>query len=360
MVAIDDGDNVSLSHRDKRVKSCTRGDVENGCNTNNYDNNNLLKNYYDKNSPKKDNDNTNLSPQSVAKNTQNNNDRQLLLTDAFDSIYETVNKHNPKREDVRVELDCIPQDEVRHINNRKESLTLTFDSFVSTVQNADRPPSEDRQQHTIYELRSEDDCGHTVLELDDDEEELDCDLIATLDCTIKENTELKEQLLLLKRKYEELLVATNGGITSTISSTSSSTGLTNFNGVYPSGLIVSIKQVKSVIQKYYDEHCVEGVLPREQRENIRQLIKKEHARLDLRHYYANKLMNDQQLSNYIYRLTVKFRECMNLRTSIEEAKKRDLLHEIMQSLEEGAPFIEPGSDEAARVIQGVFVSHTDS
>ena len=350
MVAIDDVDiNVSLPHRDKRLKSCIGGDFENGCNNSN----NVLKNNDDENSLKKDNVPSvalHSTPQSVAKNTQSNNDRQLLLTDMFDSIYETVNKHNPKQEDVRVESDYIPQDEVRCIDNRKESLTSTFDSFVSAVQNADRPPLEDRQQHTTYELRSED-CGHTVLELDDDdEEELDNDLIATLDSAIKENTALKEQLVLLKRKYEELLVATNGGITSTTSG-----GLTNFNGVKPSGTIVSLKAVKPIIQKYYDEHCVEGFLPWRQEENIRQLIKKEHAKLDIRHYYANKLMNDKQLKGYIYRLSDMYREVINVQTSIKEAKKKTISNEILSTLAVH-PLIEPGSVPAAYVIQGIFVS----
>jgi len=157
-----------------------------------------------------------------------------------------------------------------------------------------------------------------------------------------ENAKLKEEVATLRIMIQELQGSAVANTT---------------NGVHQSGRIVSLKAVKPVIKKYYDEHCVEGVLSPEQREKIRQLIKKEHAKLERDHYYANELMTNEQLSSYIYRLTNKYKTNLKSRANELETKKKAILDVILSDLSKNESIIEPGSNEAARVIQGIFVSH---
>ena len=156
-----------------------------------------------------------------------------------------------------------------------------------------------------------------------------------------ENAKLKAEVASLKSIIQELQGSAVGNTT---------------NGVTSDGRIVSLKAVKPIAQKYYDEHSVGGTLSLEHRENLRKLIKKEHAGLDEHHYYAKELMNDKQLDGYIQRLTSVYKEKVKRLTLEKLAEKKAILEDILSTLEKNV-CIAPGSYQSAYVIQGIFVSH---
>jgi len=128
------------------------------------------------------------------------------------------------------------------------------------------------------------------------------------------------------------------------------------DGITSSGRILSLLAVKPIAQKYYDEHNVGGILPPEHQKELRQLIKDQHAELNPNHYYAKELMNDQQLKGYIYRLTDAGKEVVKRVAMDKLAKKKAILDDILSKLPKNEPLIEPGSREAAYIIQCIFVS----
>jgi len=199
----------------------------------------------------------------------------------------------------------------------------------------------------------------------DDEEELDDDLNTVLrsslellkhqhnnttlelESTVAENETLKAYVVSLESRIQELeqLVARVGNTSSSVNRKK------------------ALEVVKDSARTYINEHCLDigtkskinNLIKDKSLDELRQLVKDEHADLDQDHRLAKKLMDDRQLYTFVYRLTNEYKEESKRRTADKLAKKKEILDAILSDLERNAQFLNP--NQAAYVIQCIFVSH---
>ena len=211
------------------------------------------------------------------------------------------------------------------------------------------------------------DCDTDIDFDSDDEEELDDDLntvlrsslellkhqhnntIQKLESTVVENETLKAYVVSLESKIQELqqIIARGGNGSSSVNRKR------------------TLKVVKDIAAKYINDHDLDistrrkinNLIKDGYLDDLRELVQKEHAKLDQDHRLAQDLMTNEQLSSYIYRLTDEYREESRMRTAEKHAKKREILDDILSNLEKNAQLIDLGSDQLAYVIQCIFVSH---
>ena len=244
----------------------------------------------------------------------------------FDNICEVeVNDAETKEEEALDEL-CI-------------SLEKGVDSYGGFDNRCDDNDIDESSAESISESCSCNDYNISTIDLDDDDDDLVVylkDEIERLKLQYKnENAELRAEVISLNN------------IIQAIKDDASSS----------SGREPGLKAVRDIAQEYYDNNVDEGRLSSEHQIKLRDLIQKEHSKRKPRHRYSTKLMTDDQFRHYVFRLTDRFRKSRQKVKKDNDAAKQIITDEILLELEKDAPFIAPGSDEAAYIIQCIMVSY---
>lgn len=245
-------------------------------------------------------------------------------------------------------------------NIKKKSLS----SLLTKVHKNTLSQQYDAKGATKYHFESSSELSYSSDSLDDidfdsddEEEELDDELLVELERVkqqySKENAALKADVVSLESRIQELeelvarLVARGNS--------SNGNGSTNRKK--------ALKVVKDIAKTYINEQCLDigtkskinNLIKDKSLDDLRQLVKDEHAKVDQDHRLAKKLMDDRQLYGFVYRLSNKYWEESKRRTAEKLAKKKEILDAILSDLERNAQFLNP--NQAAYVIQCIFVSH---
>lgn len=243
-------------------------------------------------------------------------------------------------------------------NIKKKSLSELRNSILTKAHN-NTLSHQYNKGATGYNFESSSELSYSslddnVFDSDDEEEELDDELLVELERVkqhySEENEALKADVVTKENRIQELeeLVARLGA-----------RGNTHYSRK------LALKVVDDITEEYINDHSwdigtkskINNLIKAGYLDELRQLVKDEHAGLDQDHRLAKELMTDEQLSTYTYKFSNTYQETQKRRRSRRLAAKQTITDEILLELEKNVPFIEPGSKEAADIIQCIMVSH---